>query len=69
MQQIGNGTDKEFTITHNFTGMQYPDVKMVVTATGEEVIPDNTYLSETAVRVSFDEYTPAENEFTVIVRR
>ena len=69
VQQIGNGTDKEFTITHNFTGMQYPDVKMVVTETGEEVIPDNTYLSETAVKVSFDEYTPAENEFTVIVRR
>ena len=69
VQQIGNGMDKEFTITHNVTGMQYPDVKMVVTETGEEVIPDNTYLSETAVKVSFDEYTPAENEFTVIVRR
>lgn len=69
VQQIGNGVDKEFTITHNFTGMQYPDVKMVVTETGEEVIPDNTYLSETAVKVSFDEYIPETNEFTVIVRR
>lgn len=69
VQQIGNGADKEFTITHNFRDMKYPDVKLVVTATGEEVIPDNTYLSETAVKVSFDEYVPAENEFTVIVRR
>ncbi len=68
-QQIGNGTDKEFTITHNFRDMKYPDVKLVVTATGEEVIPDNKYLSETQVKVSFDEYVPAENEFTVIVRR
>ena len=48
---------------------KYPDVKMVVTETGEEVLPDNTFLSETQVKVSFDEYTPAENEFTVIIRR
>lgn len=68
VQQIGNGTDKEFTITHGFDE-KYPDVKMVVTETGEEVLPDNTFLSETQVKVSFDEYTPAENEFTVIIRR
>lgn len=65
VQPIGDGTAQSFAIPHNFG--QYPKITIVEASTGDEIITDVNH-TEGIVTVSFD-FAPAENEFTVIVRR